>query len=92
MKAFFANQQVEKSTVRLEGNGAFKQPELAAWLRYTWQIDLPHTDFTTAGNAIAQLENTEPLLSISRLSLKADAADPQYQQVSLTANTIVLKR
>ncbi|HSH40061.1 MAG TPA: hypothetical protein VK993_14910 [Chthoniobacterales bacterium] len=92
MKIFFANQQIEKSTARLDTNGPFKQPELADWLRYTWQMDLPQTDFATVGKAIAQLENSEPLLSISRVSMKADANDPQFQQVSLTANTIVLKR
>ena len=92
MKLFFANQQIDKSTVRLDTNGPYKQPELAEWLKYTWQIDLPQTDFTTAGKAVAQLENGEPLLTISRLSLKADANDPQFQQVNLTANTTVLKR
>ena len=92
MKLFFANQQIEKSTVRLESNGAYKQPELGEWLRYTWQVDLPQTDFTAAGKAIAQLENTEPLLSISRVSMKADASAPQFQHINLTANTTVLKR
>jgi hypothetical protein len=92
MKLFFVNQQVEKSTVRLEANGPYKQPELSDWLKYTWQIDLPQTDFTTSGKAIAQLENSEPLLNISRLSMKADANDPQFQQINLTANTTVLKR
>ncbi len=92
MKLFFTNQQIEKSTARLEGNGAFKQPELADWQRYTWQIELPQTDFATAGKAIAQLENSEPLLNVSRISIKADANDPQFQQVNLTAATTVLKR
>ena len=92
MKLFFANQQIEKSTVRLETNSPYKQPELAEWLKYTWQIDLPQTDFTAAGKAIAQLENSEPLLGITRLSMKADANEPQFQQVNLTANTTVLKR
>ncbi len=92
MKLFFVNQQIEKSTARLESNGPYKQPELAEWLRYTWQVELPQTDFATAGKALAQLENTEPLLNISRLSIKADANNPQYQQVSLTINTTVLKR
>ena len=92
MKAFFANQQIEKSTARLESNGPFKQPELAEWNRYTWAIELPQSEFTTVGKAVAQLENTQPLLSISRVSIKADAADPQYQQINLNANTTVLKR
>lgn len=92
MKLFFANQQIEKSTARLEGSGPYKQPELAEWLRYSWQVELPQTDFATAGKALAQLENTEPLLNIGRLSIKADANQPQYQQVSMTVNTTVLKR
>lgn len=92
MRTFFSNQQIEKSSARLESSGPYTRPELGEWLRYTWQIELPQTDFATAGKAIAQLENTEPLLSVSRLSIKADASDPQYQQVNLTANTTVLKR
>ena len=92
MKLFFTNQKIEKSTARLETNGPFKQPELADWLRYTWQIELPQTDFATAGKALAQLENSEPLLTVNRLSIKADASEPQYQQVNLTAATTVLKR
>ena len=55
-------------------------------------IDLPQTDFATAGHAIAELENTEPLLSISKLTIKAVADDPQFQTVNLTANTTILKR
>ena len=92
IKLFFANQQIDKSTARLESNGPFKQAELAEWQRYTWQIELPQTDFATAGRAVAQLENSEPLLSVSRISIKADSNDPQFQQVNLTANTTVLKR
>jgi hypothetical protein len=92
MKTFFASHQIEKSTARLETNGPFKQPELADWQRYTWQIDLPQTDFATAGKAIAQLESSEPLLAVTKLSIKGDASDPQFQQVNLTANTTVLKR
>ena len=92
MKTFFANQQIDKSTVRLEGSGPFKEPELDEWNRYTWLIDLPQSDFATVGKAFAALENTEPLLTITRVSIKADANEPQYQQVTLTANTTVLKR
>lgn len=92
MKLFFANQQIEKSSVRLESNNPFKQPELSDWVRHAWAIDLPQTDFATAGRAIAQLENSEPLLSVTRVNIKALADDPQFQQVNLTANTAILKR
>jgi len=92
MKVFFATQQIEKSTARLESSDPYKEAELSQWTRYAWSIDLPQTDFVTLGKAVAQLENTEPLLAITRLSIKAMADDPQFQQVSLTASTAIMKR
>ena len=92
MKLFFSNQQIEKSTARLESSNPYKETELADWSKYTWSIDLPQTDFVTLGQAVAQLENSEPLLGITRLNIKAMADDPQFQQVNLTVNTAILKR
>lgn len=92
MKLFFMNQQIDKATARLESSTVFKQPELAEWMKYTWIIDLPQTDFVSAGKAIAELENAEPLLTISKLSIKAGTDDPQFQQVSLVASNAIVKR
>jgi hypothetical protein len=92
MKTFFANQQIEKAAVRLETNTAYKETELAEWNKYVWLIDLPQTDFATFGKAVAELENTEPLLTIARLSVKAVVENPQFQQVTLTAHTAINKR
>lgn len=92
MKLFFTNQKIERSNIRLEGNTPYKEPELKDWTRFSWLIDLPQTDFATAGSAIAELENTEPLLTVGKLTMKAVADDPQFQQVTLTANTTILKR
>ena len=92
MKLFFANQQIERANARLENSAPYKEAELAEWMRYSWLIDLPQTDFATAGRAIAELENSEPLLSVGRLTIKAVADDPQLQQVSLTAITTIMKR
>ena len=92
LKLFFSNLQLEKTAVRPDGNGAYKEPELSEWARYNWLIELPKADFITLGTALAQLENSEPLLSISRLSIKSVAETPQYQQVTLFANVAILKR
>ena len=92
MKTFFANQQIDKASARLEGNAAFKEPDLANWMRYNWLIELPQADFSTLGTAVAALENTEPLLSITKITIHALADDPQFQQVSLSASTAILKR
>jgi len=92
MKVFFANHNIEKATVRADSNAPYKETEMAEWNRYVWQLDLPQTDFTTLGKALADLENSEPLLSIPRISIKAVADNPQFQQVSLTAHTAIMKR
>lgn len=92
MKLFFAKQNIERVNARLESSGPYQEEELSQWLRYTWLLDLPQTDFVTAGRSIAELENTEPLLAIEKLTIKARPDDPQFQQATLTANTTILKR
>jgi len=92
MKTFFVNQQIDKASARLEGNAAFKEPDLASWMRYNWLIELPQADFSTLGTAVAALENTEPLLSITKITIHALPDDPQFQQISLSASTAILKR
>lgn len=92
IKLFFANQQIEKATVRLDGSTSFSQPELSQWNRFNWSIELPQTDFATLGRALAELENSEPLLVIPRLTIRATTDNPQFQQVTLTAAAAIMKR
>jgi hypothetical protein len=92
MKAFFASQEIDKATARLESNAAYKETDLANWMRYNWVIDLPQADFSTLGKALASLENGEPLMSIMRISVKALPEDPQFQQITLNASTAMVKR
>ena len=92
VKTFFANQQIDKASARLESTIAFKQPELSHWAKYNWLIELPQADYSTLGKAVAGLENAEPLLSIVKISIKALPEDPQFQQVTLNASTAMVKR
>lgn len=87
MRNFFADQEIEKAGVRLEASGAYKEPELADWIKDTWAIELPLSGYDTLGKAIAELENTEPLLAVQKITVRAVPEDPQFQQVSLTAQT-----
>src|SRR5438874_6240543 len=89
MKTFLSSHQIDKGTTRLETNSAFKEKELANWSRYLWIIDLPQADFESLGSAIAQLENTNPLLSIRKLRIYAAADDPEMQQIVFTAATMI---
>lgn len=92
MKLFFSNHGVEKVTARLDSTTTFKEPELASWVRCGWIMEIPQTDFVTVGAAIAALENNEPLMSLTRVNIKAIADAPEFQQVTLAANTILVKR
>lgn len=92
MKAFFANQEIDKASARLESSVAYKETDLANWMRYNWLVEIPQADYSTLGKAVSALENTEPLLSIMRISIKALPEDPQFQQVTLTASTAMVKR
>jgi hypothetical protein len=92
IKTFFANQGIDKATARLESSSAFKQAALASWSKYIWLIDIPQADYARLGKAIAELENTEPLLSLNKVSFRASTDQPEYQQVVLSATTIIQKQ
>ena len=92
IRVFFSNQQIDKSSARLEGTAGFTEKELSSWNKYTWIIDLPQADFGTLGRALAALENSEPLLSVTRLHIHAGTEDPEFQQVSMTALTVIGKK
>jgi hypothetical protein len=92
MKTFFASHKIERPSIRLENTGTFTEPELQNWSRLTWQFDLPQTEFITVGKALAELENTEPLLSVMRLTMRAAGDNPQFQQVTLVASSTMVKR
>jgi hypothetical protein len=92
MKTFLSSHQIDRGTTRLETTSAFKEKELAGWSRYLWIIDLPQTDFESLGNAVAQLENTNALLSIKKLRIHAATDDPEMQKVVFTAATIIYQK
>src|SRR6266513_929673 len=41
IKTFFANQQIDKATARLENSAAYKESDLVNWMRYNWLLELP---------------------------------------------------
>lgn len=92
IKVFFANHQIDKAVARLENNSGFKQAELSAWMKYTWSIDLPQADYAVLGKAIADLENSEPLLSLTKVTIRALPDQPQAQQVVLMASNVIEKK
>jgi hypothetical protein len=92
VKTFFANQQIDKAAARLESTTNFKQAELSGWSKYNWLIELPQADFAGLGKSIADLENAEPLLSITKLNIHLMPNESQFQQVGIAATTVIEKR
>jgi hypothetical protein len=92
VKSFFVDQHIDKSVARLESSAGFKDAELAAWSKYNWVIELPQVDYTSLGDAVAALENAEPLLAITKISIRPVADEPQFQQVAIAATTVIQKR
>jgi len=92
MKTFFSNQQIDKAVARLESNTNFKQGEMTNWSKYNWLIELPQADFAALGRSVSDLENNEPLLSVTKLSIHVIPTDPQFQQVAIAATAVIEKR
>jgi len=92
MRSFFAKYGIDKASARLESSTDFKQPEMADWIKDTWAIELPESEYGDLGKAIADLENTEPLLAIERLVIHAVPDQAQAQQVSLFTQTALYKK
>jgi hypothetical protein len=89
LRNFFDEHGIEKAGVRLEASSNFKEPELSDWIKDVWAIDLPAADFEAFGKAVADLENSEPLFAMQRISIHAAPEDPQFQQVALSAQTVL---
>jgi hypothetical protein len=89
IKTLFATLGIERAVARLEGTTGFSEPELAGWSKYNWIIELPQADYGALGRAIAELENSEPLLNIRRLNISASQDQPQFQKVDLAMTDII---
>jgi hypothetical protein len=92
IKVFFANEQIDKAVAKLENSTAFKEPELAGWMKYNWMINIPQADYSAIGKAIADLENAEPLLSITKLTIRAQPEQAQFQAVDFVATNFIQKK
>jgi len=92
IKVFFANEQIDKAGARLETSVAFKEPELSGWMKYNWLVEIPQADYAALGKAIADLENAEPLLSITKLTIRAQTEQAQFQTVDFVATNYIQKK
>jgi type II secretory pathway component PulM len=87
MAEFFKRQGLDKASTRMNGEALDK--ELPGFRKLAWGVDLPKVEFAAFGQALAALENEEPLLEITALQIDASREDVEAQHVLLTVNNLV---
>jgi hypothetical protein len=86
MSDFFKARGIDKCTTRMVSE---TQDTMPGFKRIVWNIDVPKVEFIPLGMAISTLENTEPLLTVTNLSVDATREDAQYQHATLIVTTLV---
>lgn len=86
---FFKNHGIDKVTTRK--NGEAIHPTLPGYQRISWGVDLPKVECLSFASAIADLENTEPLLTVESINIESLREEPDSQHVTLTLVNIVKK-
>jgi len=91
LKSFFGADQIDIGHVRLVNTMDLKQPELAAYAKTNWTIEIPRADFLLLGLSIARLENERISSKIIGVRINATADKPEFQSVTLWLAMITKK-
>ncbi len=86
MADFFKSHGIDKCSTRLVSESPDAMP---GFKRLVWTIDMPKVEFIPLGIAISCLENDEPLLTVTNVSIDATRENAQYQHATLTLTTLV---
>lgn len=87
MTEFFKKQGIDKALTRM--NGELSDKALPGFRKLVWGVDLPKVEFVPFAEAIAALENEEPLLEIASLQIDASRDDVESQHALLTVSNLV---
>lgn len=87
MGEFFKRQHIDKALTRM--NGELPDKELPGFRKLVWGVDLPKVEFVSFAEAVAVLENEEPLYEIAALQIDASREDVEAQHALLTLNNLV---
>jgi hypothetical protein len=70
-------------------NGEVADKELPGFRKLVWGVDLPKVDFVPFAEALAALENEEPLFEIGSLQIDASREEVGMQHALITLNNLV---
>lgn len=83
IKTLFAADQIDIGHVRLVNTMDLKRPELAAYAKTNWTIEIPRADFLLLGLSIARFENERISSNITSIRITATPDKPEVQSVTL---------
>jgi hypothetical protein len=87
MADFFKTKGIDRVSTRISGESVDK--ELPKFRKLAWGVDIPKVEFVSFAQAVAALENAEPLIEISAVQIDASRDDVESQHIFLTVNNIV---
>jgi hypothetical protein len=87
MTEFFKKQGIDKALTRM--NAELPDKELQGFRKLVWGVDLPKVEFVPFAQAVAALENEEPLLEITAVQIDASREDVEAQHALLTVSNLV---
>jgi hypothetical protein len=83
----FKREGIDKVAAKM--NTETPEKELPGFRRLAWTIDFPKVDFVSYGRALCALENDEPLIEVTSLSLEPSPEDVESQHALITVNNLV---
>lgn len=84
---FFRKAGFDKAVTHMNQETVDK--DTPGYRRVAWSIDVPRVDCIRFAQAVAELENDEPLIEIQALSIESMRDDPEGQHALLTVQNIV---
>lgn len=87
MADFFKRHGIEKTSVHLVS----EEPDsgVPGFRKLIWAVEIQKVEFVSFGQAVASLENEEPLLNVINVTVEATREDAQFQHAVLTVSTLV---
>ncbi len=83
----FKREGIDKVAAKLNNETAEK--DLPGFRRIAWTIDFPKVDFIGYARALSTLENDEPLVAVTSLSIEPSVDDVETQRALITVNNLV---
>lgn len=84
---FFKARRIEKASTKMTGETP--EPDLEGFRRLAWSVELPRGEFLDIGKAVADLENSEPLLQVLGIQVEGLNGEPLMQRATMSMATTI---